>query len=97
MTRAATDVPDTLQISGCRDDACRGRFACGRYAPAAPSLSEQLSQKIAEARRAEHSRYMTVRSRSIDAAMNMDQSTPQAMRTVLKRRADLFETLQNVR
>jgi tetratricopeptide (TPR) repeat protein len=61
---------------------------------AAASLSEQLIQKIAEARRAEYSRNYDGALAVYDAAMHMDQSTPEAMRTVLKYRADLFETLK---
>ncbi len=64
-------------------------------APAtAASLSEQLSQKIAEARRAEFARDYDGSLAVYQAAMNMDQSTPAAMRAVLKHRADLFETLR---
>ena len=62
-------------------------------APAA-SLSEHLIQKIAEARRAEHSRNYDGALSVYEAAMKMDQSTPEAVRTLLKYRADLFETLK---
>jgi tetratricopeptide (TPR) repeat protein len=61
---------------------------------AAASLSEQLSQKIAEARRAEFARDYDGALAVYQAAMKMDQSTPAAVRAVLKHRADLFETLK---
>jgi len=63
-------------------------------ARAASSLSEQLVQKIAEARRAEYHRDYDGALAVYQAAINMDRSTPQAMRTVLKYRADLFEQLK---
>lgn len=61
---------------------------------AAASLSEQLSQKIAEARRAEFARDYDGALAVYQSAMKMDQSTPEALRAVLKHRADLFETLK---
>jgi tetratricopeptide (TPR) repeat protein len=61
---------------------------------AAASLSEQLSQKIAEARRAEFARDYDGALAVYQIAMKMDQSTPAAVRAVLKHRADLFETLK---
>jgi tetratricopeptide (TPR) repeat protein len=60
----------------------------------AASLSEQLVEKISQARRAEFHRDYDGALAVYQSAMNMDQSTPQAMRTVLKYRADLFETLK---
>ena len=57
-------------------------------------MSEQLVQKIAEARRAEFSRNYDGALAVYEAALKMDQSTPSALRTVLKYRAGLFETLK---
>ena len=60
-------------------------------ATALSSLSEQLSQKIAEARRYERSRNFDAAFAIYEKAMKMDQGTPQAMRAVLKHRSELFE------
>lgn len=58
---------------------------------AAASLSDQLAQKIAEARRYERNRNFDAAFAIYEKAMKMDQGTPQAMRALLKHRSELFE------
>ncbi|MGZ3411217.1 MAG: tetratricopeptide repeat protein [Xanthobacteraceae bacterium] len=60
---------------------------------AAASLSDQLSQKIAEARAAEKNRDFDTALAVYQAAMNMDRGTPAAMRLLLKNRSALFEQI----
>ena len=61
--------------------------------PAAASLSDQLVAKIAEARRAEHVRNFDGALAVYEKAMQMDHATPEAMRVLLKNRAELYEQI----
>lgn len=65
------------------------------FAPttAAASLSDQLSQKIAEARAAEKVRDFDLALSVYQSAMNIDRKTPEATRVLLKRRSELFELI----
>lgn len=65
----------------------------GAPTTAAASLSDQLSQKIAEARAAEKSRDFDAALAVYQAAMNMDRRTPEAMRVLLRNRSALFEQI----
>jgi tetratricopeptide (TPR) repeat protein len=60
---------------------------------AAASLSDQLSQKIAQARAAEKSRDFDAALQVYQSAMKMDRGTPEAMRELLKNRSALFESI----
>ncbi len=66
-------------------------LAIGASPAAAVSLSDQLAQKIVEARRAAHSRNYDGALAVYEKAINAGQASPQALRTLLKHRAELFE------
>jgi tetratricopeptide (TPR) repeat protein len=60
---------------------------------AAASLSEQLSQRIAEARKAERDRNFDAALAIYEKAMTMDHATPEGMHLLLKNRSGLFEQI----
>jgi tetratricopeptide (TPR) repeat protein len=63
-------------------------------ATAFAGLSDNLSQKIAEARAAEHNLNYDAAFAVYEQAMKMDHATPEAMRVLLKNRSQLFETIR---
>ena len=60
---------------------------------AAQSLSEQLAQRIEQAREAERSRNFDTALQIYERTIRQDGLTPTATRTLLKNRSQLFEVI----